>query len=249
VPPSADARHRRLAASQDEVRRLVGQSISEVTPSRRDFAQYVATQRSELAVIARLARHPALSQRAAMIDYARACDDAEVAALAVVTEPEGFTTDDMAAIAAAVTAPVLRDAPTIHPSQLYHARLHGADAAVYPADVLDAATLRELTTVARSLHMASVVEVATPADVDKALALPHIIVGLHCTCADGSLDPEGARQLAAHVPATHTVVILNEATTVAAYRPLRGVCDAVVVGALLHRAGDVAAGVRQINTA
>ena len=204
-------RQRRLAASRDEVRRLAAQPISEVTPSRRDFAQYVATQRTELAVIARLARRSGMSQRGALLDYARACDDAEVAALAVVTEPEGLSTDDMAAIAAAVTAPILRDALTIDPSQLYHARLHGADAAVYPADVLDDAALHDLVTVASSLHMASVVEVLTMADLRKALALAHVIVGLRCERADGSLDVERTRQLVQDVPPARTVIALAEA--------------------------------------
>src|SRR5579862_588046 len=152
-----DDRVRRLAASREEVRQLAGQSISEVTPSRRDFAQYVTTQRHELAVIARLAWTPAPSDRDAVIDCARACDDGEVAALAVATEPDGLSMDDLAAIAAAVTAPVLRDAPTIDPSQLYYARLHGVDAAVYPASLLDEDALRELAAVASSLHMASIV--------------------------------------------------------------------------------------------
>ena len=123
-------RQQQLAASRDEVQRLAAQPLSEVTPSRRDFAQYVATQRSELAVLARCVPLP---DRNALCDYARACDDAEVAALAVATEPGGLTVDDMAAIAAAVTAPVLREAPTLAASQLYHARLHGADAALYRA--------------------------------------------------------------------------------------------------------------------
>ncbi len=237
--------HSALATSRDEVRQLAGQSISEVIPSRRDFAQYVATQRGDLAVIARLASIPP-ARDGSLVDYARACDDAEVAALAVVTEPDGLSVDDMAAIAAAVTAPVLRDAPTIHPSQLYHARLHGADAALYPASVLDAAALRELTTVASSLHMASVVAVETAAEMEKALALAHAIVGLHCLGADGYLDPAATLALAADVPRNRTVVVLPEAGSLTAYRNLRGACDAVVVGTLSHGAGDIAAALRQI---
>ena len=242
------ARQRRLAASRDEVRRLVAQPISEVTPSRRDFAQYVATQRTELAVLARLAR-PTMSDRGALIDHARACDDAEVAALAVVTEPDGLTVDDMAGVAAAVTAPVLCDAPTIDSSQLYHARLHGADAAVYPAGVLDDATLHDLVAVASSLHMASVIEVLTMADLPRALALAHVIVGLRCQHADGSLDLERTRVLAQRVPLERTVIVLPEAATLAQCSAARGVCDAVVVGELLCAAPDLGVCVRQISCA
>jgi indole-3-glycerol phosphate synthase len=242
-------RQQRLAASRDEVRWLGALPMSEVTPSRRDFAQYVSTQRTELAVIARLASASTSSEVIALIDYARACDDAEVAALAVVTAPNGLSVDHMATIGAAVTAPVLRDALTIDPRQLYHARLHGADAAVFPAGALDDAALHDLVTVASSLHMASVVEVLTMADLEKALALAHVIVGLRCERADGTLDLEHTRQLAQQVPPSRTVIALPEAATLADCRAARGVCDAVVVGAVLRTAGDLAACVRQITEA
>src|SRR5438105_10731213 len=106
----------RLAASREEARRLVGQPVSEVTPSRRDFARYVATQKQELAVMARLTATPPRPV-ADLVAYARACDDAEVAALAVVTGADGLSADDMAAIAAATTAPILRDDLILEPGQ------------------------------------------------------------------------------------------------------------------------------------
>ena len=64
------ARAALLAASNAEAKKLVGRAIQEVTPSRRDFLQYVATQRSELAVIARISA----GARAAVLERARACD-------------------------------------------------------------------------------------------------------------------------------------------------------------------------------
>jgi len=242
-----EERARRLLASRNQAQRLASQPVSEVIPSRRDFAQYVATQRTELAVIARLARGPMLPSETALIDHARACDDAEVAALAVMTEPDGTSADDMAAIAAAVTAPVLCDALTLDPSQLYHARLHGADAAVFPAGVLDETALHDLVTVASSLHMAAVVEVLTAADLPRALALPHVIIGLRCPRDDGSLDVQHTRQLAASIPSARIVIVLTEAATLAAYSGVHGACDAVVVGAALCGTPDLAAVVRQIT--
>ena len=247
--PGHQERQRRLAASRDEVHRLGPQPMSEVTPSRRDFAQYVATQRTELAVIARLSHCPTLANRTALVNYARACDDAEVAALAVVTGPHGLSADDMAAIAAAVTAPILREALVIDPSQLYHARLHGADAVVVPADAPEDATLHDLVAVASSLHMASVVEVLTLADLRKALALAHVIIGLRCERADGSLDLEQTARLVQEIPRARTVIALPEALTVTDYAATRGICDAVVVGEALRSAGDLAACIRQINGA
>ena len=126
-----------LAESLREVARLGRQPVSEVTPSRRDFTQYVATQRQGLAVVARVGRRAAASADA-LLAHARACDDAEVAALAVATSSAELSLQDMAAIAAATSAPILREALILDRSQLYASRLHGADAVILAAPELGA---------------------------------------------------------------------------------------------------------------
>lgn len=239
-------RTRLLAASREEVQHLAGQRISEVTPSRRDFAQYVATQKEDLAVIARLSRRSPQQPTAAVIELARACDDAEVAALAVATGTDGLSMDDMAAIAVATTAPILRETLTIDPSQLYYARLHGADAALFPAAELARGTLQELVTIASSLHMASVIEVVSAADVDLALSLPHVVVGIDCRGSEGALDVPRTQQLAQHVPRQHSVIVLPEVRSAEECAALRGLCDAIVVGEALCTAGDVRAALREL---
>lgn len=236
---SAD-RARLLAASREEARRLQTQPLNEVTPSRRDFTQFVATQKEDLAVIARLAPGGSRWSAAQLVEHARTCDDADVAALAVATGAGGLTLADMAAIAAATTAPILRDDLLIDPSQIYAARLHGADAAVFPVAELDSAALRELTTVASSLHMASVIEVLNEADSTAVLLLPHIVIGLRCSTPSGALDLQRTQEVARRIPPQRTVVCLQEVRTAAECAALRGLCDAVVVGEALMDTGDVA---------
>lgn len=233
-------RLRALAASREEVRQLASLALSEVTPSRRDFAQFVATQREDLAVIARLVHTPAL------LEQARACDDAEVAALAVATLGGDLAVSDMAAVADATTAPILREDPALDRCQLYYARLHGADAVLLPAAELDAATLQELVTVASSLHMASVIDVQSAAEVDVALRMPHAILGLRCTAAGGGVDVIWTQGLTRGVPRQRTVICLSEVRTPAECAALRGVCDAVVVGETLQGATDVNAALRAL---
>ena len=155
--------------------------------------------------------------------------------------------DDMAAIAAATTAPILRDALVVDPSQLYYARLHGADAALLPAAELDAATLHELVTIASSLHMASVIEVLTAADLDGALHLPHVLLGLDCRAANGRLDVVRTQQLARQVPRSRPVIVLPELGSAAECDALRGLCDAVMVGEALQTTGDVGAALQRIR--
>jgi indole-3-glycerol phosphate synthase len=239
-------RARALAASREEIQRLREQRVSEVTPSRRDFAQYVATQRAELAVIARVSRGVSVQTTAQLIDLARACDDADVAALAISTGMGGVTIDEMGEIAAATTAPILRADPTLDPSQLYHARLHGADAALFPAADLDAVTLHTLVSVAGSLHMASVIEVMSTADIARAVQMPHAIIGLCCTAPNRSLDLEHTQRLARQLPPRITVIVLPAVRSATECAALCGVCDAVVAGDVLLTASDVSATLQEL---
>ena len=238
-------RQRILAASRAEAAQLAGQRLSEVTPSRRDFTQYVDTQKHDLAVIARIGTQPDWPI-AQLVAHARACDDADVAALAVVTGAAGRPLGDLAAVADSTTAPILRDDLIVSPSQLYHARLHGADAAIFPAADIDGTALHGLVSVASSLHMASVVEVQSPADLATALELPHALIGLRCLGADGRLDLARTLQLAHQVPAQRTLICLPEVQSSAECARLRGACDAVVVGEALVATDDVAAVLQEL---
>ena len=231
-------RRRALAASEEEVRCLRGQSLSEVTPSSRDFSLHVATQKQELAIIARLGPASPDWGTAHWVAHALACDDAEVAALAVAMGPGGLSTEELAAVAAATTAPVLRDDLIIDASQLYDARLHGADAAVVPLAALDDRTVATLIDVAHSLHMAVVIELLSAADLERAARLPHVIFGVRCTDAAGVLDLVGTCELAHQLPRYRTSIALAEIRSAAEYGSLSGVCDALVVGEAL-RAGNV----------
>lgn len=238
-------RERILAASRAEAAQLAGQGLSEVTPSRRDFAQYVDTQKQDLAVIARigtLADWPI----AQLVAHARACDDADVAALAVVTGAAGRSLGDLAAVADGTTAPILRDDLIVSPSQLYHARLHGADAAIFPAADIDGAALHALVGVASSLHMASVVEVLSVVTLAAALGPPHALIGLRCLGSDGRLDLARTLELARQVPAQRTVICLPEVQSSAECAQLRGACDTVVVGEVLVATDDVAAALQEL---
>jgi indole-3-glycerol phosphate synthase len=242
--PAVD-RIRWLQAKQAEIAALRGQPLREVTPSRRDLSLYVSTRRSDLAVIARIQRfEPETGRDWKSIDlvaHAVACDDAEVAALAVATDEQRDGSLDLLRTVAAVTsAPVLRDDLILHPSQLYDARLHGADAALFPAAELTADELADLVSVAGSLHMASVIEVQSPSDLARALDPPRAIIGI-----DGDLRV--TRQLAREVPQNRTVIALREPAGIEAIRSLRGHVDAVVVGPLLLDGPDVAATVAALN--
>jgi hypothetical protein len=128
--------HPRLIAEKNaEIDVLSGLNLTEVTPSRRDFAMFVATQKSGITLIPRLKRADPDTDQAwpglDLVSLARQLDDTEVGALAVATAGYyGTSIGDLPAVAEAVTAPILRDDLCFHRLQIFQARLHAADAVI-----------------------------------------------------------------------------------------------------------------------
>jgi indole-3-glycerol phosphate synthase len=238
------------AVKEAEIRQLATVPLSEVTPSIRSFAQYVTTHRQDLAVIAALKRVDPQTQHSwtdcDLVTLAQECDDAEVAAIAVYTEPSvfGSAMDDLSAIASAVSAPVLRLDLALHPHQIYHARLCGADAVLLCAGVVDVPTLANLVKVASAVHMAPVVAVRTPSELEQALTVGVAIVGI--SSPSGILDLAHIETLAALVPAQKTLIVLDEICTPEEYAALQGKVDAVMVGNLILDAPDAGAALAEI---
>lgn len=229
-----------LAESRAEIDRLAAQPLSEVTPSRRDFAQYIATQKQGLAVVARLGRNAA-AKAEGLVAYAQACDDAEVAALMVAAGPSDLRLQDMATVAAGTTAPILRQSLVLDRSQIFAARLHGADAVILATREIDRADLDDLVAVTRSLHMAPVLEVVDSADLAIALTIPHLVLGLNCVDGSQKLDIAQTLEVAAQIPKQRSVLALPEIERLDDAARLVGHCDAIVLGEVLVAAADIAA--------
>ena len=241
-------RARWLAEKRAEVAALADLPLADVVPSRRDFTQFVATQRQGVALVPRLQRaNPATGGAWPGLDvaaFARACDDAEVGALAVRTAAVfEASLADLAAVAGAVSAPLLRDDLCLHPLHVYQARLHGADAVVLPAGELDPETLRGLASVASSLHMASIAEAGDAAALTVALDLPGACIGLTPAGGDGRADLARVRALAAQIPRQRTVLLLGEVAGLDDLFDLTGCIDAAVVGDALLGVPDPAAAI------
>jgi indole-3-glycerol phosphate synthase len=237
------ARARWLAEKEAEVATLGDLALPEIVPSRRDFTQFVATQKQGLALVPRLQRvnpdtgaaWPALD----VVRFAERCDAADTAAIAVRTAAVfGMGVADLDAVRAAVSAPLLRDDLCLDRRQIYQARLRGADAVVLPAVELGASALRELAAVAASMHMASVVEVANDAALAAALDLATACIGLSAAGPDGYADRPAIRALAAQVPRRRTVLLLSEVAALDDLLEFNGAIDAAVVGDALLAAAD-----------
>lgn len=233
------------AAKDAELERLAHLPLSEVSPSIRAFGQHVTTHKQELALIAALKRidpHTGRSWlQADLMAVARACDEAEVGAVGVYTEPSVFGTslEDLRTVSEAVSASLLRLDLVVHPRQIYHTRLCGADAVVLWAGGLKPDILTRLVSVADSSHMTPVVVVQTPAEVDRALSAGAFVLGI--SSASGRIELKQIEQLGALIPPQKTVLALDEAATADECAALLGKVDAVLVGNMLLDAPDVGA--------
>ncbi len=225
--------------------------MSEVTPSIRNFAQYVTTHKQDLAFIAALKRVDPQTGRSwndrDLVALAQECDDAELAAIAVYTEPSVFGTslDDLRAVSVAVSAPVLRLDLVVHPTQIYQARLCGADAVLLCADAVDTATLTNLLTVASSAHVTPVVAVQSEAEVEQALAAGAFILAI--ASPSGQVDLAQIDALIALIPAQKTTIALDEIRTPEEYSALQGKVDAVLVSSIILDSSAVDAALAEID--
>src|SRR5580693_8837277 len=122
---AARADHRPLAELSDAAERL---------PPTRGFGAALAASQDRLAVIAEVKRRsPSLGRLAPDLVpevLAKAYQDGGAACLSVLTDREFFggSPDDLVQARAAVDVPVLRKDFTVSPSDVYDARIMGADA-------------------------------------------------------------------------------------------------------------------------
>lgn len=240
-----------VKVKQQEIGRLTSIPLREVTPSMRDFSRAVTTHKQEVALIAALKRTDPDTARSwsdrDLLAVAGECEAADVSAVAVYTEASlfGTTLSDLRAIARAVSLPVFCLDLFLHPLQLYHVRLYGADAVLLHAEAVDPATLTTLIAVAQSLHMAPVVAVQTPSEVEQALTAGASLLGL--ACPTGRADPAHAAALAALAPPHKTLIAVDPITSAREYVALQGVVDAALVSDLLLDTPTVGAALKHLT--
>ncbi len=138
-----------------------------------------------VALIAEVKRHsPSRGALAPITDpaaLATAYADAGAAAISVLTEQRRFagSLDDLHAVRAAVTVPVLRKDFVVTPYQLWETRAAGADLALLIVAALDQPTLAALHAQARQLGLTVLVEVHDKEELGRALDAGAELVGVN----------------------------------------------------------------------
>ena len=142
-------------------------------PPTRDFRAALSVPNS-IHLIAEVKKNPrakGLSVRILIrLESLGPMRESGASAISVLTDREFFAGElaYLSAIREAVTLPLLRKDFTIDPYHIYQARLAGADAVLLIVSILTLAQLREFTEMARSLGLASLVEVHTEAELELA---------------------------------------------------------------------------------
>jgi indole-3-glycerol phosphate synthase len=155
---------------------------------------------------------------------------AGAAALSVLTEPMFFdgSLDHLVRVRAAVEVPLLRKDFIVEPYQLLEALAAGADAVLLIVASLTDDELASLAREADALGLATLVEVHTDDELDRALGAGATIVGVNNrNLRTLAVDVGLSERLAAHIPAS--VLAVSESG-------LRSAADLAHMSALGYRA-------------
>jgi indole-3-glycerol phosphate synthase len=184
------------------------------------------------------------------VAQARRYAAAGAAVISVLTDAKYFrgSLDDLVAVRAAVTVPLLRKEFILDEYQLWESRAAGADAVLLIVAALEQAKLADLLHAATGIGLGALVEVHTGAELERALRLDAPVVGvnnrdLHTLTT--SLEP--SLRLLPLIPRERVAVSESGLATAAdVERVVAAGAHAILVGEGLVRAGDVEAKAREL---
>ena len=169
------------------------------------------------------------------------------ACLSVLTDGPHFggSRQDLESARAAVELPVLRKDFTVSPHDLYDARIMGADAVLLIVAMLARDELAELHSLAAELAMAALVEVHDEAELERALEIGALVVGVNQRDLHSfEVDGERARRLRTEIPPGVMSIAESGVDTAAEVAALfEAGFQGVLVGESLLRSSDKKAAV------
>ncbi|MGH7645185.1 MAG: indole-3-glycerol phosphate synthase TrpC [Gemmatimonadales bacterium] len=183
-------------------------------------------------------------------EHASAYAQGGAVAISVLTDEVHFggSIADLARVAEAVRLPVLRKDFVLDELQLVEARAAGASAVLLIARVVSGGRLAALARAARGLGLATLVEVHSEDELDRALAAGGDVVGVNARdLASYAVDLGVVERLVPRVPPEVPAVAesgVNHRADVE--RVAAAGADLVLVGSALARRTDPAAAVREL---
>lgn len=204
----------------------------------------------ELAVIAEIKRvspaqgdlQPGVNVAAQAASY----ESAGAVAISVLTEPTRFhgTLEDLRAVRAATSLPLMRKDFIGDAYQLYEARAAGADGVLLIAAMLSDRELKHYLRVCEYLGLFALVECFDVADVSRAQGAGASVVGINCrNLRDLSVEFTRFEKLRSLIAPGNVAIAESGITTPAEFEAVRGLGfhAALIGGALMTSADPVAA--------
>ena len=207
-----------------------------------------------IAVIAEVKRaSPSRGQLANIADpadLARAYQSGGARVISVLTEERRFqgSLDDLDAVRAAVSIPVLRKDFVVGPYQIHEARAHGADMLLLIVAALEQSALESMLDRTESLGMTALVEVHTEEEADRALKAGATVIGVNARDLKTlEVDRDCFARIAPGLPSN--VIRVAESGVRGTADLLAYGADAVLVGEGLVTSGDPRSAVADLVTA
>lgn len=180
---------------------------------------------------------------------ARVYEEAGAVAISVLTDKKFFG-GDMAYLSAVKratkNAPILAKDFFISEKQIIAAKNAGADAVLLIARILSLEELRDLLAVVKAQEIEALVEVASEADLAKALAADAAIIGINNRdLADFTIDLGRTFLLSRKIPRDKILVAMSGISSAQARIFLR-TADAVLIGTGIMRSNDMKAKIQEI---
>ena len=253
------AERRADAAAARQRDPYLGRRLGDAPPARPfAFALRMRARDGHVAVIAEVKRHspasgqlagPHFDPRSQALLYA----GAGAAAISVLTEPRhwGGSFDDLRAVRAMVTVPVLCKDVIVDEYQVWQARSAGADAILLIAEALGDSELARLIELVVAAGMEPVVEAHDTVAFGRAARTRTEIIGANARdLRDPSvIDRSRARLLHTFVRPEQLFVAESGIASAGDLAELPARVDAILVGSALMRAADPATLVRELARA
>jgi indole-3-glycerol phosphate synthase len=184
---------------------------------------------------------------------AQAYEDGGARIISVLTEERRFqgSLDDLDAVRAAVSIPVLRKDFVVQPYQIHEARAHGADMLLLIVAALEQSALAAMLDRTESLGMTALVEVHTEQEADRALKAGAHVIGVNARdLATLHVDRDCFARIAPGLPSNVIRIAESGVRGTADLLAYAGAgADAVLVGEGLVKSGDPRAAVADLVTA
>jgi indole-3-glycerol phosphate synthase len=207
------------------------------------------------AIIAEFKRHSpsagSIQGGADPVTVARMYEAGGAAAMSVLTEPDHFkgSLNDLRAVAAAVSIPLLRKDFAVDRHQVYEAALAGAEAVLIIIAGLSDAEALKLLDAAHQTRLDALVEVHTAEELQRAAAIGARLIGVNNrNLKTLKVDLETSLRLAELAPADATLVAESGLRTREDIVRLQGAgYRAFLIGETLMRASDPQAALAQLQ--